>query len=88
VQYSAVEWTRPKVAIRSIVAPAPQPEPASCLKGETHDVNQGFSSKILGTRHGPQKCMSKFHIIRGVLSRAVESESRSRKEFQPEESES
>jgi len=32
VQYSAVEWTRDKVAVRNVVVPAPQPEPASRLK--------------------------------------------------------
>jgi len=31
-QYSAVECTRAKVAVRNVVAPAPQPEPASRLK--------------------------------------------------------
>jgi len=38
VQYSAVEWTRAKVAVRSVVVPAPQPEPASRLKSVTRDV--------------------------------------------------
>jgi len=27
------------VAIHSVVAPAPQPEPASCFKSAAHDVN-------------------------------------------------
>ena len=34
-QYSAVEWTRAMVAVRNVVAPAPQPEPASRLKNAT-----------------------------------------------------
>jgi len=39
-QYSAVEWTRAKVAVRNVVAPsAPQPEPVSRLKSATHEVN-------------------------------------------------
>jgi len=32
VLYSAVEWTRARVAVRNVVAPAPEPEPASCLR--------------------------------------------------------
>jgi len=39
VLYSAVEWTRAKVDVRSLVAPAPQPEPASRLKSATRDIN-------------------------------------------------
>jgi len=39
VQYSAVEWTRAGVAVRNVVAPAPQPEPASRLRSATHDVS-------------------------------------------------
>ena len=39
VQYSAVEWTRARVAIHSVVAPAPRPEPASRLKSVTHNVS-------------------------------------------------
>jgi len=31
----SIEW----VAVRNVVAPAPQPEPASLLKSVTHDVN-------------------------------------------------
>jgi len=38
-QYSAVEWTRARVAVRRIVAPAPQSEPASRLRSATRDVN-------------------------------------------------
>ena len=38
VQYSAVECTRAKVAIGSVVAPAPQPEPVSRLKNATRDI--------------------------------------------------
>jgi len=38
-QYSAVEWTRAKVAIDTIVAPAPELETASLLKSVTHGVN-------------------------------------------------
>jgi len=38
-QYSAVECTRAKVAVGNVVAPAPQPEPASCLKSATRDVS-------------------------------------------------
>ena len=30
-QYSAVEETRDRAAVRSVLAPVPQPEPASCL---------------------------------------------------------
>jgi len=38
-QYSAVECTRAWVAIRGVVATAPQPEPASRLKSATRDVS-------------------------------------------------
>jgi len=38
-QYPAVEWTRTKVAVRSVVVPVPQTEPASRLKSSTRDVN-------------------------------------------------
>jgi len=38
-QYSAVQRTRARVAIRRVVAPAPQPEPASRLRSATRDVN-------------------------------------------------
>jgi len=38
-QYSAVEWTRARVAVRSVVAPAPQPEPASRLRSAMRDVS-------------------------------------------------
>jgi len=38
-QYSAVEWTRARVAIRRVVASAPQPEPASRLRRAMRDVN-------------------------------------------------
>jgi len=38
-QYSAAEWSRARAAIRSVVVPAPQPEPASHLRRATHDVN-------------------------------------------------
>ena len=38
-QYSAVECTKARVAIRRVVAPAPQPEPASRLRSATRDVN-------------------------------------------------
>jgi len=38
-QYSAVEWTRARVAIHSVVASAPQPEPTSCLRSATRDVS-------------------------------------------------
>jgi len=37
-QYSAVEWTRDRVAIRNGIPPAPQPEPASRLRSTTCDV--------------------------------------------------
>jgi len=37
VQYSAVEWIRARVAIRKVVASAPQPEPAS--RSATRDLN-------------------------------------------------
>jgi len=36
-QYSVVEWTRAGVAIRSVVAPVPQPELASHRKIVTRD---------------------------------------------------
>jgi len=36
-QYSVVEWAR--VAVCNVVAPAPQPEPANCLKSATRDAN-------------------------------------------------
>jgi len=38
-QYSAVECTMAKVAVRRVVAPAPQPEPASRLRSTTRDVS-------------------------------------------------
>ena len=38
-QYSAVEWTRARVAVRNVFAPAPQPEPASRLRSATRDVS-------------------------------------------------
>ena len=38
-QYSIVECTRARVAVRSVVAPAPQPEPASRLRSVTGDVS-------------------------------------------------
>jgi len=38
-QYSAVDWTRARVAIRRVVAPAPQPEPASRLRSVMRDVS-------------------------------------------------
>ena len=39
VQYSAVECTRARVTIRRVIAPAPQPDPGSCLRSATRDVN-------------------------------------------------
>jgi len=38
-QYSAVKWTRARVAVRSVVAPVAQPKPASRFKSATRDVN-------------------------------------------------
>jgi len=38
-QFSAVEWTRARVAICRVVAPAPQPDPASRLRSGTRDVS-------------------------------------------------
>ena len=38
-QYSAVECTRARVAVRNVVAPAPQPEPANSLRNATRDVS-------------------------------------------------
>ena len=38
-QYSAVEWTRVRVAVCNIVAPAPQPESASRFRNATRDVS-------------------------------------------------
>jgi len=38
-QYSAVECTRVRVAVRNVVAPAPQPEPASRFRSAMHDVS-------------------------------------------------
>ena len=38
-QYSAVNWTRAKVAVGNVVGPAPQPEPASHLQSATRDVS-------------------------------------------------
>jgi len=37
-QFSAVEYTRARVAVRNVVATAPQLEPASHLKSATRDV--------------------------------------------------
>jgi len=39
VAYSAVEWTRARVDIRRVVAPAPQPEPATRPRSATCDVS-------------------------------------------------
>ena len=38
-QFSAVEWTRARVAVHNVVAPAPQPEPESRLTSSTRDVS-------------------------------------------------
>jgi len=38
-QYSAVECTRARVAVRNVVASAPQPEPANRLRSGTRDVS-------------------------------------------------
>ena len=38
-QYSAVEYTRDRAAVRSVLAPAPQPEPASRLISATRGVS-------------------------------------------------
>jgi len=38
-QYSAVEWTRARAAVCNVVAPAPQPDPASLLRSATRDVS-------------------------------------------------
>jgi len=38
-QYSAVECTRARVAVRRVVARPPQPEPASRLRSTTHGVS-------------------------------------------------
>ena len=38
-QYSVVEWTRARVAVCNVRAPAPQPEAASNLRSTTRDVN-------------------------------------------------
>jgi len=42
-QYSAVEWTRARVAVLNVVAPALQPEPASRLRSATRDVSFSWS---------------------------------------------
>ena len=39
VQNFAVEWTRAKVALHNVVAPAPQPDPANRLMSAKRDVN-------------------------------------------------
>ena len=38
-QYSAVEWTRARVVVRNVVAPAPQLEPANRLRSAMRDVS-------------------------------------------------
>jgi len=38
-QYPADDWARARVAVRNVVAPAPQPEPARCLRSATRDVS-------------------------------------------------
>jgi len=38
-QYSAVEWTRARMAVRNVVAPAPQPETASHLRSAARNVS-------------------------------------------------
>ena len=37
--YSAVEWTKARMVVRSTVVSAPQLDPANCLKIPTRDVN-------------------------------------------------
>jgi len=51
-QYSAVECTRARVAVRNVVAPAPQPEPASRLSSATRDVSFLRSLKLLAENCG------------------------------------
>jgi len=65
VQYSAVEWTRAKVVIRSVVAPAPQPEPANRLKSAKCDVNFLQSDS---------RCRQYVRALSNVTSRYVGSE--------------
>ena len=51
-QYIAVKRTMSKAAVSNIVAPAPQPEPAICLKSTTRDV------KFLRSYSGCPRCVS------------------------------
>jgi len=57
VLYYAVEWTRAKVAIRSVVAPAHQPEPASRLKSATRDV------RFLRSNSRCRRCVSNLSNV-------------------------
>ena len=101
-----------KVAVRNVVAPASQPEPASRLKSAAHDVNSLRSDSrcrryvtvllIIPTRYLGSEKKGRVSLLWLTFSsplsslllrwrqptRAVESESRSRKDFQPKESES
>ena len=62
VPYSTVESARAKVAVRNIVAPTPQLEPASRLKSATRDVNflpsdsrcRRYVSDLLTLLRGPR----------------------------------
>ena len=38
-QYFAAEYTKARVAVRNVVAPAPQVDPANCLKSPTRVLN-------------------------------------------------
>jgi len=64
-QYSGVEWTRAKVAVGNVVAPALQPEPASRLKSATRDVNFLRSDS---------RCQQYVSVLSNVIPRNVGSE--------------
>jgi len=63
--YSAAEWTRAVLAVRSVVASTPRPEPASCLTSASHDVN--FLRNDLRCRRYVRTCPT---VLRGIWSRS------------------
>ena len=53
VQYSAVEWIRARVAVRNVISPASQPQPASRLSSATRDASFLRSDKVSAVRERP-----------------------------------
>ena len=68
-QYSAVECTKARAAIRRVVAPAPQPEPASRLMSATRDVSFLRSDS---------RCRPQVNDVSNVTPRCLGSEQKGR----------